>query len=158
MSVGDNLSLVALAKRPGTAIRRIARERAAALRQVVSLAIRTPGLATAAATLSGGNQQKIVIGKWLGGTPRVLIFDEPTRGIDIAAKAEVFRIIQSLADAGTAIIVISSEQSEILQVSDRIVVIHEGRISAEFDGHEADAERLTQAAFGRSAAGEHATR
>jgi ribose transport system ATP-binding protein len=149
MSVLDNLSMVRLARRAAYRLRQRSAEQTSARQLVDMLSIRTPGLSTPVATLSGGNQQKIVIGKWLGGSPRVVIFDEPTRGIDIGAKAEVLSIIQALADSGVAIIVISSEQTEILQVSDRVLVIREGRIVAELDRSEASEQSLTQAAFGR---------
>ena len=149
MSVVDNLSLVRLARRAAYRLRQRAAERTSARQLVDKLSIRTPGLSTPVATLSGGNQQKIVIGKWLGGSLRVVIFDEPTRGIDIDAKVEVLSIIQTLADSGVAVIVISSEQAEVLQVSDRVLVIREGRIVAELDRSEASEESLTQAAFGR---------
>jgi ABC-type sugar transport system ATPase subunit len=148
MSVVDNLSLVRLARRPAYRLRQRSADRTLARQLVDRLGIRAPGLSTPAATLSGGNQQKIVIGKWLGGSPRVVIFDEPTRGIDIDAKAEVLSIIQTLADSGVAVIVISSEQAEILQVSDRVLVIREGRIIAELDPSDASEEILTQAVFG----------
>ena len=149
MSVVDNLSLVRLARQAAYRMRQRSAERTSARQLVDRLSIRTHGLSTPVATLSGGNQQKIVIGKWLGGSPQVVIFDEPTRGIDIDAKAEVLSIVQTLADSGVAVIVISSEQAEILQVSDRVLVIREGRIVAEFDRSEASEESLTQAAFGR---------
>jgi ABC-type sugar transport system ATPase subunit len=84
-----------------------------------------------AAALSGGNQQKVVLAKWLASEPRVLILDEPTRGIDIGAKVEVHRIISELAVAGLAIILISSDLPEVLAMSDRIVVMHEGSVTAE---------------------------
>jgi ABC-type sugar transport system ATPase subunit len=148
MSVLDNLSLVELSRRAAYGLRDFAAERTSAGGVIDALSIRTAGLTTPVATLSGGNQQKVAIGKWLLTAPRVLIFDEPTRGIDIAAKGQILRIIEDLANQGTAIILISSEQSEILEVSDRILVLREGRIVAEFDHDEANPEVLTQAAFG----------
>ncbi len=100
-------------------------------------------------TLSGGNQQKVVIAKALAGEPWFLILDEPTRGIDVGAKAEVHAIIGELADQGVAILVISSELPEILHLSDRILVMHEGKITADICRDEADQERIMRAAIGR---------
>lgn len=100
-------------------------------------------------TLSGGNQQKVVIAKALAGEPWFLILDEPTRGIDVGAKAEVHAIIADLADQGVAVLVISSELPEILHLSDRILVMHEGRITADIAREDADQERIMRAAIGR---------
>ena len=82
-----------------------------------------------AGTLSGGNQQKVVLAKWLAMNPRVLICDEPTRGVDVGAKSEIYRMLRDLADAGVAILMISSDMEEVIGVSDRIAVMHEGAIS-----------------------------
>jgi ABC-type sugar transport system ATPase subunit len=101
--------------------------------------------------LSGGNQQKVVLAKWLASTPRVLILDEPTRGIDIGAKVEVHRIVSDLAASGLGIIMISSDLPEVLAMSDRILVFHEGRITGEFDNAGATQERVMYAATGQAA-------
>jgi rhamnose transport system ATP-binding protein len=101
--------------------------------------------------LSGGNQQKVVIAKWLATQPRVLILDEPTRGIDIGAKVEVHRIIAELAAGGLGIILISSDLPEVLAMSDRILVMHEGRLTAELSRAEATEERVMFAATGQTA-------
>jgi ABC-type sugar transport system ATPase subunit len=100
-------------------------------------------------TLSGGNQQKVVIAKALAGEPRFLILDEPTRGIDVGAKAEVHAIIAALADQGVAVLVISSELPEILHLSDRVLVMHGGRITADMERQDADQEIIMRAAIGR---------
>jgi rhamnose transport system ATP-binding protein len=100
--------------------------------------------------LSGGNQQKVVIAKWLAAKPRVLILDEPTRGIDIGAKVEVHRIISELAAAGLGIILISSDLPEVLAMSDRILVMHEGRLTAELSRDEVTEERVMFAATGQT--------
>ena len=99
--------------------------------------------------LSGGNQQKVVLGKWLMTGPRVIIFDEPTRGIDVGAKAEVHRLISELAAAGKAVLMISSELPEVLAMSDRVLVMREGRINAELFKRDATAERVIAAATGQ---------
>jgi ABC-type sugar transport system ATPase subunit len=99
--------------------------------------------------LSGGNQQKVVLSKWLLAEPRVMLMDEPTRGIDIGAKSEVHRLIGELAAEGMAILMISSELPEILAMSDRIIVMREGRISGHFTREEATAERVIAAATGQ---------
>jgi ribose transport system ATP-binding protein len=96
--------------------------------------------------LSGGNQQKVVIAKWLATQPRILILDEPTRGIDVGAKAEVHGLMSRLAATGVSILMISSELPEILGMSDRILVVRQGRISAEFTRQEASQEKILAAA------------
>jgi rhamnose transport system ATP-binding protein len=95
--------------------------------------------------LSGGNQQKIVLGKWLATNPRLLILDEPTRGIDVGAKAEIHRLMVDLARQGLAILMISSELPEVLGMSDRVLVMNSGRIVARFDRGEASADQIGKA-------------
>jgi rhamnose transport system ATP-binding protein len=101
-------------------------------------------------TLSGGNQQKVVLAKWLARKPSLLIVDEPTRGIDVATKAEVHRLLSDLAGEGIAILMISSELPEVLGMADRVIVLFEGRVSAEFDRADADQNRIMRAATGTS--------
>ena len=103
-------------------------------------------------TLSGGNQQKVVLAKWLSTEPKVLIVDEPTRGIDVGTKSEVHRLLSDLAGTGLAILMISSELPEVLGMADRVLVMHEGRITAELRRDEADEERVMRAATGQVAA------
>jgi rhamnose transport system ATP-binding protein len=98
--------------------------------------------------LSGGNQQKVVLGKWLAGASRIFIFDEPTRGIDVGAKVEIYHLMNRLAARGAGIIMISSELPELLGMSDRILVMHRGRIHAEFSSAEATEENVLSAALG----------
>ena len=98
--------------------------------------------------LSGGNQQKVVLGKWLAGRGRIYIFDEPTRGIDVAAKIEIYQLMNRLTANGAGIIMISSELPELLAMSDRILVMHRGRIQAELAGADATEERVLSAALG----------
>jgi rhamnose transport system ATP-binding protein len=101
--------------------------------------------------LSGGNQQKVVLAKWLATEPRVLIVDEPTRGIDVGTKAEVHRLLSQLAGRGVAVLMVSSELPEVLGMADRVLVMHEGRLSAELTRAEADEERIMRAATGQTA-------
>jgi ABC-type sugar transport system ATPase subunit len=115
------------------------------------LNIRTPGLQQKAMFLSGGNQQKVVLAKWLAMHPKVLIMDEPTRGIDVGAKAEVHALMSQLAQAGMGIIMISSELPEIMGMSDRILVMHEGRVAAILERAEATQERIMAYASGEIA-------
>ena len=110
------------------------------------LEVKTNALSTVAATLSGGNQQKVVLGKWLATEPRVLIVDEPTRGIDVGTKAEVHRLLSELAGRGIGILMISSELPEVLGMADRVLVMREGRITAEIDRADATSENVMFAA------------
>ena len=98
--------------------------------------------------LSGGNQQKVVLGKWLAGDARIFVFDEPTRGVDVGAKVEIYHLMNRLTARGAGILMISSELPELLGMSDRILVMHRGRIQAELDAREATEERVLTAALG----------
>jgi rhamnose transport system ATP-binding protein len=121
-------------------------EDAAAARFRDRLRIRTASLHTPVGNLSGGNQQKTMLAKWLNAAPRVLVLDEPTRGIDVGAKADVHKLIDDLAREGVAVVVISSDLPEVLAMSDRIVVMREGRVRAVFTHDDADPERVMAAA------------
>ena len=112
------------------------------------LEIKTPSWRSAVGNLSGGNQQKIVIGKWLAMHPEVLIVDEPTRGIDVGSKSEIHNLLRDLAARGFAVIVISSEMPEVLHVSDRIVAMYQGRVMRIFDAEEVTEDSLIQAISG----------
>ena len=114
------------------------------------LRIRTPSVRAAVAALSGGNQQKVVLSKWLNTRPSVLILDEPTRGIDVGTKVEVHQIVEELAQQGIAIILISSDLPEVLAMSDRILVMREGRQMAVLSRDEATEERVLAAAMGQA--------
>ena len=103
--------------------------------------------------LSGGNQQKVVLAKWLATEPKLLILDEPTRGIDVGTKAEVHRLMSELAGRGLAVLMISSELPEVLGMADRVLVMHEGRLTRELGRDEADEERVIRAATGVEVAG-----
>lgn len=115
---------------------------------IKQLLIKTNGTEQTVGSLSGGNQQKVVIGKWLATEPKILILDEPTRGVDIGAKKEIYDVMNRLAEQGVAIIMISSELPEVLGMSDRILVMHEGRLTGEFTREEATQEKIMHAAAG----------
>ena len=141
-SVRDNISLVMLGQ-----LRRFRFIRAAAERRLASqftdrLRVRTPSLDQLVKNLSGGNQQKVVLARWLARRPKVLILDEPTRGIDVGAKAEIYRIIADLASDGVALLVISSELPEVLGLADRVLVMKDGRIAGELGRAEATEEKI----------------
>ena len=142
LSVRENVTLPTLTRFTRWGVVRGQNERAAAAQQVRGVELRPPDIEREAGTLSGGNQQKVVLAKWLLADADVLLFDEPTRGVDIATKAELHHVIRSLADAGKAVLVISSELPEVLALADRIVVMREGRVSGELSAAEATAERI----------------
>jgi rhamnose transport system ATP-binding protein len=123
---------------------------------VERFSVRTSSVDEIAGRLSGGNQQKIVLGKWLANNPKLLILDEPTRGIDVGAKAEIHRLMGELAAAGVAILMISSELPEVLGMSDRVLVMREGRLVAEFDRAGATSEAVGAAMMGGAAHAEKA--
>jgi len=148
LSCRDNLTLPLLDRMAAAGVLRPARERAVFDRYVQALAIRASGWRQPVQNLSGGNQQKIVIGKWLATQPRLLILDEPTRGIDVGSKAEIHRLIRGLADEGYAVLVISSEMPEVMSLSDRIVAMYAGRITGTFDARNLTEDRLVQAVTG----------
>nr|WP_277995812.1 sugar ABC transporter ATP-binding protein [Thermanaeromonas toyohensis] len=143
MDVETNIVLASLEKFRGFLgwVKR-ARARAEAQRRVIELKIKTPNLQQKVKYLSGGNQQKVVIGKWLTRNCDILIFDEPTRGIDVGAKSEIYRLLNDLAESGKSIIMISSELPEILRMSHRILVMCEGRITGELNAGEATEELI----------------
>lgn len=153
MTVRENTTLAALGRFSRLGVLRRAAEGGAATAQVQALDLRPPDIERPAATLSGGNQQKVVMGKWLLADADVLIVDEPTRGVDVGAKSEIHRRIRALADAGKAVLVVSSELPEVLALADRILVMCEGRIAGELDGASATAEHVLQLALpaGRAA-------
>jgi ribose transport system ATP-binding protein len=128
-----------------------ARTRATASAQVKNLKIKTPSLRQQVRNLSGGTQQKVVVAKWLTAATEILIFDEPTRGIDVGAKSEIYRLLNDLAEEGKAIVMISSELPEILRMSHRVIVMCEGRITGELTAAEATQEKIMTYATQRKA-------
>jgi len=125
------------------------RQEAVATRRFVdSLSIRTPSIEQTVRNLSGGTQQKVVLAKWLFTHSDILIFDEPTRGIDVGSKVEIYELMNELVERGSAVIMISSELPEILGMSDRILVMHEGRIAGILSREEATPEQIMHLATG----------
>jgi len=147
LSVGTNLTLTVLNRLATGGWRSSRREHAVIDGLVRDLQVKTASASLPAESLSGGNQQKLVLGKWLATKPRILILDEPTRGVDVGAKAEVHRLIRRLADDGMATLMISSDLPEILTVSDRILVMRGGKLSAEFSAADATQEKILTAAL-----------
>ncbi len=113
------------------------------------LDIRTSNVGLKTGSLSGGNQQKVVLAKWLAMKPKAMIFDEPTRGIDVGAKAEIYRLMRELSDAGVAVLMISSDMEEVIGVSDRVAVMHEGHIEGVLDRSQCSEENILRLAVGR---------
>ena len=150
-SISDNVTLPVINRLSKNGLRSFEKERATAQAAVRSLDIRCSGIRQTAGTLSGGNQQKVVIGKWLATKPLVLLLDEPTRGIDVGAKHELYALIFHLArEEGLAIVVVSSEMPELLHLSDRILVMSEGQQMGILARHEASEERIMQLAAPRA--------
>jgi L-arabinose transport system ATP-binding protein len=146
-SVAENITLCVPDRVSRFGFLRRAAERLVAGQQVERLRVKTSGLDQLVADLSGGNQQKVVLGRWLARSPQVLILDEPTRGIDVGAKAEIHRLIAELAANGIAILVISSELPELIGMSDRILVMAAGRIAGEVPRAEATEQRVLNLAM-----------
>jgi len=146
MTVRENITLPGLARYARAGFINRAAETAAAQKLSSDLQVRTPSVETAVGNLSGGNQQKVVLAKWLSLGPRVIVFDEPTRGIDVGAKAEIYRLMRGLAEGGTAIVMISSDMEEILANSDRVAVMHEGRVTGILERSECTPESIMQLA------------
>jgi ribose transport system ATP-binding protein len=147
MDIQANSSLASLAKHAHmTCFRNVPKERADAEEMIEKLGTRTPSVLQTVGFLSGGNQQKVVLGKWLLTQPRILLLDEPTRGIDVGAKQEIYQLIESLAATGLSILFVSSELEEIIGMSDRVLVMHEGRITGELNRAELSEEAIMQLA------------
>jgi ribose transport system ATP-binding protein len=148
MDVNDNVTLPTLPRlgRRGVIDRKA--QRAVTREYVEKLTIRTPSIFKTAGELSGGNQQKVVLSKWLATRCTVLIFDEPTRGIDVGAKFEIYRLMNALAKSGTSIIMISSEMNELIGMSDRIAVMHEGTVRGVLERGDATQNRILRMASG----------
>ncbi len=148
MSVRENCSLASLKRDQRRGLLNRAQERAISQEMVGKLNIKTPSDQQLAQVLSGGNQQKVVLAKWLALKPRILLLDEPTRGIDVGAKREIYQLMEKLAESGVAIIFVSSEMEEILHLPDRALIFHEGRLSGELTHEELSEEAVMYLATG----------
>jgi ribose transport system ATP-binding protein len=150
MSVAASISLASLDQTERFGLLSTTLETRMAQNFVERLRIKTPSIQQVVENLSGGNQQKVVIAKWLATNPRILLLDEPTRGIDVNAKNEIYRLISELAQAGLAIVMVSSELPEIMAIADRIIVLSEGKQTAEFTHSQATEELIMKAAIPKS--------
>ncbi len=144
MNISDNINMASL----HTAFRKLSDERKIARDLFDRMGVKAPSVKTMVSSLSGGNQQKIVISKWLATDPKVVLLDEPTRGIDVGAKADIYRLVEQLAAKGVGVVIVSSEFPELLSVCDRIIVLHEGQLNAEFMYGRVDEETLMAYASG----------
>jgi ribose transport system ATP-binding protein len=147
-NIRENISLPALKKYASAGLINTDKETVTANEMIRAINIKTPSAEMRAGNLSGGNQQKVVLGKWLALSPKVMIFDEPTRGIDVGAKSEIYTLMRDLASKGVAIIAISSDMEEVLGISDRIAVMHEGKITGILERKEFNEEAVMKLATG----------
>ena len=152
LGIDQNVALASLGRLSRGGLIRRARERKLAIAWAGRLQLKYARMSNAVSTLSGGNQQKVVLGKWLARSPQLLIIDEPTRGIDVGTKAEVHRILDGLVADGMAVLMISSELPEVLGMADRVIVLREGRITAELSRADADETTIMRAATGQDVA------
>jgi rhamnose transport system ATP-binding protein len=150
LSIARNTALTRLRSLARLGLIRGGAETALAREWGARLQLKFHRLSDPVGTLSGGNQQKVVLAKWLATEPKLLIIDEPTRGIDVGTKAEVHRLMSELASRGLAVLMISSELPEVLGMADRVLVMHEGRLTGELSRAEADEERVVRLATGQS--------
>jgi len=148
LPVRENLSLASLRRDQRMGFLNEARELAVSAEMTAAMRIKTPNDRQVVRFLSGGNQQKVVLGKWLAIQPRLLFLDEPTRGIDVGAKQEIYKLMEELARKGVAILFVSSEMEEILGLSDRVLVMHEGRIAGELRREQLSEEAVMHLATG----------
>ncbi len=151
MSVSDNLTLASLPRRARAGWLGRRADTQAAARQAAALRIKTPHLGQLVQLLSGGNQQKVVFGKWLLTEPKVLLLDEPTRGVDIGAKQEIYRLMEKLAADGSAILFVSSDLEEIMGMADQVLVMHEGRLAGQLPRASLSEHAIMQLAVGGAA-------
>lgn len=147
-SVESNISMASLDKMTKFGFLNSSAEKDIAEKHVKSLGVKTPSIKTRVGSLSGGNQQKCIVGRWLELNPRILILDEPTRGIDVGAKYEIYLLMKEIAESGGSIILISSELPEVLNMSNRVLTICDGEITGEFDPRTATADQIMEKALG----------
>ena len=150
MSIQDNITMPSLSRYAPGGLIQGGREMAAAQKASAALRVKTPSVKFPVRNLSGGNQQKVVLAKWLSLEPKLMIFDEPTRGIDVGAKAEIYDLMRGLAKEGVCILMISSDMEEVLGLSDRIAVMHEGHVSGVLGRADASEEAVMQLAVGQT--------
>ncbi len=148
--IRENVTLPSLDRYASVGLIKYDAERKVAEEMRGKLNIKAPTVEARAGNLSGGNQQKVVLAKWLSLNPRLLIFDEPTRGIDVGAKAEIYHLMRQLAESGVAIMMISSDMEEILGESDRVAVMHEGKITGILSREQCSEEAIMRLAVGKT--------
>jgi ribose transport system ATP-binding protein len=146
--IRENITLPALSRYSSSGLVSKAAETTKAKEMCERLNVKAPSIESKAANLSGGNQQKVVLAKWLSLEPKLLIFDEPTRGIDVGAKSEIYQLMRDLAKSGVAIVMISSDMEEVIGESDRVAVMHEGSITGILDREDANEEAIMRLAVG----------
>jgi ABC-type sugar transport system ATPase subunit len=151
MSIRENVTLASLPKISRRGLVDGGREKAIAKAHASRLRVRATSIEQETGTLSGGNQQKVMLAKWIETRPKVLLLEEPTRGVDVGAKEEIYDLIEELAAAGIAIVLVTSETPELLRLADRVAVMHRGRITAEYSRAEASPEKVMRAAMGEVA-------
>lgn len=154
--ITQNISLPSLRDLSSRGLVNRRAERRLAERQKVALDLRASNLSLPASALSGGNQQKVVLARWLALSPRVILFDEPTRGVDVGAKAEIYRLMRGLADQGVGVLMISSDMEEVIGVSDRVLVMHEGRIAGSLTRDQLSEHAILSLAVGQPESARHA--
>ena len=146
-SVESNISMASLERISHAGFVNKKKERDIAERQIKAFGIKTPSSRTRVKSLSGGNQQKCIVGRWMELNPRILIMDEPTRGIDVGAKYDIYLLMKQIVEHGGSVILISSELPEVLNMSNRVITICDGRITGEFDPEKATADEIMAKAF-----------
>ncbi len=147
LSVGENIALTSMGKRQSIGFIKKKEEKSIVSKMIKQLNIKTPSTAQEVINLSGGNQQKVSIGKSLADNPQILLLNEPTRGIDVEAKQEIYRLIRELADEGVGILIYTSDMMEVIGLSDRIITMYEGHITGELSGEEIDEETIMRGAM-----------
>ena len=151
MPIAQNVTLPALDGHAWMGLISPASEARAGEAQRTALRIKAPNASVQVVTLSGGNQQKVVLGRWLSLAPRAIVFDEPTRGVDVGAKGEIYALMRALADRGVAVLMISSDMEEVIGVSDRVAVMHEGRVAGTLERTELSEAAVLHLAIGQAA-------
>ena len=148
MKIRENITLPALERYSQSGLLNFGKERAEADRLSKEIRVKSSSVEQRVSTLSGGNQQKVVLAKWLALDPKLLIFDEPTRGIDVGAKAEIYDLMRALAEKGVAVMMISSDMEEVLGESQRVIVMHEGSIAGHVERKDCSEEAIMRLAVG----------